>query len=599
MIRCRGLSIVLVVAWVLAFSVAPVRSQPTKFPDIPGFETKKIEGFTLFVDPETTKHEGDYKRPPSEVLQLELKLLSRILNPKALAAVKRLPFWVEWDEAPDIGNTRGTVLAYYLSADLMGARRLGEHPLRAKTITICNLKTLTSLHQPEVDKGQCILLHEVAHAVHDQLIGYGNLEIVTAYQQAMVRKLYEPGLYAASSSKEFFAEMTCAYLDRLEYFPRNRGDLKKHDPLTFKLMDKFWSRAASAEAAKSMTGTRREKVPEDLTQIVLEKMEPGTIVQKNPPSFSKRNGKLLAMAFWHDDVSSSIQDLERVKKFQDRFAEWGIDMLLVTPADSNAIRSARTLKDKGINLPACAGLAGDVKIENVRPPLVIVFDPDGKAIFRGPDFASEALYRRLGMTQKLEDSLETLEAGTERSEWDKIRDQIKRGDDLATVLKQVNAYTRYPDEDLVSQAQMVESSLEKPLLKLLENWDEESTVFPARSFLHFNRLAFNYKGTHAGAKAREMADKLKSNAEVQSELKAQTLLESMRKSDVQLTRMQTAGGFLPLQATPILNQMQSTMKQMEEKYPKSFATADARLIVRKFFPFGIPTGIGARRPNGP
>jgi len=572
-------------------------NQNTKTIEVPGFTTKKVEGFTLIVHPETERHEGEFKKPPSEVLELELKLLSQILNPRALAAVKRLPFWVEWDESVDLGNGRrgGTVIAYYLSADQFSARRLGEHPLRSKTITICNLKTLTALHQPGVDKGQCILLHEVAHAVHDQLIGFNNPEIISAYQQAMNRKLYEPGLYAASSYREFFAEMTCAYLDRLDYFPRNRADLKKHDPQTYKMIEKFWSRAASAESARSMTGTKREKPPEDLSKVVLGKMEPGPMVQKNAPSFLKRQGRLLAMAFWHDDISSSLQDLERLKKFQDRLPEWGMEMILVTPADSNPNRSARTLREKGINLPACAGLAGEVNLDTIRPPLVIVFDPNGQAIFRGPDFASDSLYKRLGLSQRFEDALETLENGADRTEWDRVRDMIKRGDDTVTVLKQVGAYTKYPEKELAEQAVKIQSALEKPLSQLLATWESESPDFPSESYLKFNRLAYNYRGTDVGQKARDFADQLKPKPEVQNEIKAQQILESMRKIENQLTRMQSSGGLLPPQATPLLGQLQNNLTQLEEKYPKTQAAQDGKLLVQRLLPNGLGRGSNKKK----
>jgi hypothetical protein len=96
-----------------------------------------------------------------------------------------------------------------------------------------------------------------------------------------------------------------------------------------------------------------------------------------------------------DSQPSTLQDLDRLKYLQARLPEMGIDMLLVSPADSSPRTSARVLKDRGITLPACSGLSGEVAVGPIRPPVLIVFDAQGKAIYKGPDFASESLLRRL------------------------------------------------------------------------------------------------------------------------------------------------------------------------------------------------------------
>jgi hypothetical protein len=46
--------------------------------------------------------------------------------------------------------------------------------------------------------------------------------------------------YAATNKAEYFAELTCAYLDRCFYFPFTRADLHEHDPTGYRLMQKVW-----------------------------------------------------------------------------------------------------------------------------------------------------------------------------------------------------------------------------------------------------------------------------------------------------------------------------------------------------------------------
>jgi hypothetical protein len=74
-------------------------------------------------------------------------------------------------------------------------------------------------------------------------------DITAAYRQAMDRGLYDRAVnvygkkikpYARANDKEYFAELSCAYLNKLDYFPFNRDDLKRHDPAGYKLMELTW-----------------------------------------------------------------------------------------------------------------------------------------------------------------------------------------------------------------------------------------------------------------------------------------------------------------------------------------------------------------------
>lgn len=106
-----------------------------------------------------------------------------------------------------------------------------------------------------------ILLHEYCHAYHDKHCSDGfDCDIIRkAYTTAMSKRLYDcvpvhgaQGLkgpikaYACTNACEFFAELSVAYLyhsDNQEYnkwFPHNRSQLRKHDPITCKVLNKLW-----------------------------------------------------------------------------------------------------------------------------------------------------------------------------------------------------------------------------------------------------------------------------------------------------------------------------------------------------------------------
>jgi len=589
----RWIFSVLFSAGCLCFFAVMACSQAPKLPDIPGFEVKLVEGFALVLHPETLKHENEFKIPPSEVLKLELRMLGKILNPKALAAVKRMPIWVEWDEATPLKSlAKGKrFTAYYNSSNQATSKLIGMHPLQARTITICSLRSLTTIHQPGAPREQCVLLHEVAHAVHDQLIGQNNQEIVAAYKQAISRRLCDPKSPAGADFSEFFAEMTCAYLDRLDYLPHNRSELKSLDPETFRVVEKFWGKTAAAEVAKSNTGALRGLIQEDLSGIRIGIWKPGEVVQGAMPPFVDRKGKLLALGFWHDEPSAVHRDLDRLHKIQDRFAEWGIDFLLVAPASPPA-GFDQLLRERGVSVSACAGLRladprSQGNFDYAHPPKgVVLFDSQDKAIFRGPDFASETAYRKVLMNSRLDEILNDGSTAapkpfSEKKEWKAIRALFDKGDDWSVVFRQLGSYARSRDMDLADRARRLRAVLEKPLEDALKNYEAIGGADPVKGYLALTAFAANYRGTDLAAKARALADSWKAEPRVQKEIKAQAVLESIRKYDAQVARMRSADGSLPKQAKSILTQAQTAMKQLEETYPDALATAEGRLILNR------------------
>lgn len=93
------------------------------------------------------------------------------------------------------------------------------------------------------------ILHELAHAYHDQVLGFDNEAIINAYNRVERERLYHQVLdfegrktnhYALSNPMEFFAEMTEAYVGMNDFYPFVRAELKTYDPQTFALMRKIW-----------------------------------------------------------------------------------------------------------------------------------------------------------------------------------------------------------------------------------------------------------------------------------------------------------------------------------------------------------------------
>jgi hypothetical protein len=94
-----------------------------------------------------------------------------------------------------------------------------------------------------------VILHELAHAYHDQVLGFDEPRIREAYEKYKKSGRGEKVLlhngkrvrhYALTDHKEFFAEMTEAYFGSNDFFPFNRAELKEAEPEIHDLLRTIW-----------------------------------------------------------------------------------------------------------------------------------------------------------------------------------------------------------------------------------------------------------------------------------------------------------------------------------------------------------------------
>jgi hypothetical protein len=99
-----------------------------------------------------------------------------------------------------------------------------------------------------------VILHELAHAYHDQVLGFDEPRIQEAYKAYKKsgrgdRTLLHNGTrvehYALTTPMEFFAEMTEAYFGVNDFFPFNRAELKETEPAVEELLTHIWRSPAA------------------------------------------------------------------------------------------------------------------------------------------------------------------------------------------------------------------------------------------------------------------------------------------------------------------------------------------------------------------
>ncbi len=100
------------------------------------------------------------------------------------------------------------------------------------------------------------VLHELAHAFHDRVLGFDEPRIKAAWRKFCDSGKYKsvvtsPGgereHYALTDHKEFFAEMTECYLGVNDFFPFVAGELKREEPEIFQLLRDIWGPLPSKE----------------------------------------------------------------------------------------------------------------------------------------------------------------------------------------------------------------------------------------------------------------------------------------------------------------------------------------------------------------
>jgi hypothetical protein len=231
-------------------------ARQSKNSKIPGYKIQTIEGFRTIISDVVLTHDDDkaFIRKPLDTLKAELLEIVSILPARCVRTLRKVPIWVEWHDDNDPDLSRGVIAKYY---GVSGNYRVwslahSKNPLKANCVEIIDLKTITAMRQRSGQSSQAVILHELAHAVHIQLFGSNNVAIRQAYQQAVDRKLYEDSAgpngssrkqYARANDHEYFAELSCAYFDRLGYFPKTRDELKEYDPVGFRIMELTWGKA--------------------------------------------------------------------------------------------------------------------------------------------------------------------------------------------------------------------------------------------------------------------------------------------------------------------------------------------------------------------
>ena len=93
-----------------------------------------------------------------------------------------------------------------------------------------------------------VVLHELIHAYHDQVLGFDNKEIIGFYKSALQSKKYnivkhisgkDRIHYGSTDHKEYLSEAAEAFFGVNDFYPFVRAELKEYDPDVFNFLKKL------------------------------------------------------------------------------------------------------------------------------------------------------------------------------------------------------------------------------------------------------------------------------------------------------------------------------------------------------------------------
>ena len=205
---------------------------------------QQIEDWTIHIDPALL--EGEYADDEGgralTMLANHLQRIKVVVPADRLAQLQKLEIWIE-REHPTLKS-----MQYHPNINWLKSH--GHDPRLAKKVHIPRARSLLDRHQ--MLKHPFCVLHELAHAYHDQVLGFDYPPIVEAYGEAKKAGIYEKVLlftgryvrhYALTDHKEYFAEGSEAYFYRNDFYPFVRAELKEHDPKLHSLLEQIWGPA--------------------------------------------------------------------------------------------------------------------------------------------------------------------------------------------------------------------------------------------------------------------------------------------------------------------------------------------------------------------
>jgi len=202
--------------------------------------TRDIEGWTVRID-DRLLNDADSALGTRAVKLLTARLvgITAVMPETPLAKLREVPIQIDLTH----GALRN--MQYHPSAGWLKSHDYSETLARCVHIPDANyfVSPFENHRQPWA------VLHELAHAYHDRVLGFDEPRILSAWKKFRDSGRYKSVLtspggerehYALTDQKEFFAEMTECYFGANDFYPFVAGELQRAEPEIFALLREIW-----------------------------------------------------------------------------------------------------------------------------------------------------------------------------------------------------------------------------------------------------------------------------------------------------------------------------------------------------------------------
>jgi hypothetical protein len=211
-------------------------------------DTRNIQGWTVRVDTRLLEPANDVlgKRCLA-LLEDHLRRINDVVPMDKLEKLHAVTIQM------DLNHGALKTMQYHPSPDWLVNH--GYNKELAKCAHISNATSFADIKHQHIQPW-CVL-HELAHAFHDQVLGFDEPRIKAAWEKYKASGhgdsvLYVGGQkrphYALTNQMEFFAEMSECYFGTNDFFPFVHGELKEAEPEIYQLLRDVWGAPAWEKA---------------------------------------------------------------------------------------------------------------------------------------------------------------------------------------------------------------------------------------------------------------------------------------------------------------------------------------------------------------
>ncbi|MEO6033744.1 MAG: hypothetical protein ABIQ35_00655 [Verrucomicrobiota bacterium] len=211
-------------------------AEVTAYDPTASYQSRRIEGWSVLVNTNLLAEPALCERTLKQ-LGAQLDQITRAVPAVPLEKLRRISIWVER------ASEKFPCMCYHESREWLSTH--GVNPEKTGTMELANATNFLAWTREQ----PWMVLHELAHAYHQQFLPENQDAILRCYEHAKAAKLYDSVLrsngrrerhYAMNNEKEYFAEMTEAFFGTNDFYPFVRAELKEHDPEMFRLLGEVW-----------------------------------------------------------------------------------------------------------------------------------------------------------------------------------------------------------------------------------------------------------------------------------------------------------------------------------------------------------------------